>query len=293
VNRSKIYDLVMLCAAAAIAAPAQTFTTFLSFTGANGANPFSSLVQGTDGNIYGTTGNGGEHGFGTFFKITPAGALTTLYNFGADGLYPSGGVILATDGNFYGMTHNSVSSECEDRGCGTIYKITPSGALTTLHRFAGPDGSFPSGGLLQAANGDLCGLASSGGTEGHGVAFSITTAGTFFTLLHSFAGPPGDGAEPLGSLVQATNNGLYGTTYSGGSGTNCSGGCGTVFQLTPAGSLSTIYTFNETDGKYPAAGLVQASNGGLFGTTVYGGANGDGTVFQIFTSGTLYTASMA
>jgi uncharacterized repeat protein (TIGR03803 family) len=174
--------------------------------------------------------------------------------------------------------------------------MTPSGTLTTLHSFAGypTDGIGPYGGLVQATNGYLYGTTVSGGSGIGGTVFKITPSGSL-TTLYSFC-PQGsvpctDGYEPESTLVQATNGDLYGTTYGGGA--NCSStGCGTVFQMTPGGTLTTLYSFcsqtNCADGENPVAGLIQATNGDFYGTTEFSGANG-GTIFKMTPRGTLTT----
>jgi uncharacterized repeat protein (TIGR03803 family) len=142
----------LLFAATAIAASAQTFTTLAAFDGTDGCVPDASLVQGTDGNLYGTTGGCGASDDGTVFKITPTGTLTTLHSFdGNDGNYPNG-LVLGTDGNFYGTTEEGGNPACYD-GCGTVFKITPAGTLTTLYSFSsvlGIDGAYPVGKLCKA-----------------------------------------------------------------------------------------------------------------------------------------------
>ena len=282
----------VFCATAAIASPAQGFTTLLNFTGGNGANPQASLIQGTDGNFYGTTLSGGtsnncgSSGCGTVFKITPSGALTTLQSFhSSDGASPQAGLLQATDGNLYGTT-----SEGGVDFDGTVFKITPSGTLTTLHTFKGTDGSFPTAGLVQATDGNFYGTASNGGANcgsvGCGTVFKITPSGTL-TTLHSFAG--GDGALPNG-LVQANDGNFYGTTYTGGA-----NNYGTVFKITSGGTLTTLYSFDFSHGTKPSAALVQATDGNFYGTTSEGGASsncgsaGCGTIFKITPSGTLTT----
>src|SRR5579863_9414409 len=149
--------------AAAIPASSQAFTTLVSFNGNDGASPISTaLVQGTDGNFYGTTDEGGNFGFGTAFRLTPAGSLTTLHSFCqgsncADGINPTAGLVLGTDGNFYGTTVRGGRFNA-----GTIFRMTPQGILSTLHNFTGADGSFPETALVQAADGALYGTASAG-----------------------------------------------------------------------------------------------------------------------------------
>jgi uncharacterized repeat protein (TIGR03803 family) len=291
---------LLLLLACAIASPAQSFNTLLSFDGSDGEFP-AYLVQGLDGNIYGTTSGGGAHSNGTIFKITPAGTLTTLYSFCIQTNCPDGrspyALVLATNGNFYGTTtYGGGIDGCytEDLSCGTVFKITPSGTLTTLHRFDGNDGGNPSGGLVQAANGTFYGTTSQGGISssncggGCGTIFKITPSGTL-TTLYSFCKQTNcpDDAFPRG-LVLATNGNFYGTT-AGVSGNCSSGGCGTVFKITPSGTLTTLHRFDGTDGSEPYVGLVQGTDGNLYGVTLGGGANGDGTVFKITLSGTLTT----
>jgi uncharacterized repeat protein (TIGR03803 family) len=269
---------------ACMTAPAQTFTTLVNFNGTNGDNPFMSLVQGTDGNLYGTTNSGGANGAGTVFKVTPTGKLTTLYSFCAqtdctDGSRPLLGLVLATNGTFYGTTtYGGASSACPS-GCGTVFSITSGGTLTTLHSFDGADGSKLAAALVQATNGTFYGTAVAGGASGYGTVFSITSGGTL-TTLHNFAGYPTDGATPEAPLVQATNGTFYGTTYGGGV-----NGSGTVFSITSGGTLTTLYSFcfqsGCTDGEYTSGGLVQATSGTLYGTTYEGGASNDGTIFSL------------
>jgi len=295
-KRKHAYAVFVLCAATAIALPAQTFTTLHRFCNqggqcANGERPWAGLVQATDGNLYGTTLNGGaeacDYGCGTVFKITPSGALTTIYSFCsqglpcADGEDPSGVLVQASDGDFYGTTQGGGASDACAFGCGTVFKITPGGVLTTLYTFCslGPpctDGEGPNAGLVQATNGDFYGT-----TYGYsyccGTVFRITPSGTL-TTLHTFSGGD-DGASPWAGLVQAANGDLYGTTALGGD------DGGTIFRITPGGTLTTLYMFDY--GGQPYAALVQAANGDLYGTTLYGGAKGGGTVFKISPSGTL------
>jgi uncharacterized repeat protein (TIGR03803 family) len=275
-------------------APPATFTTLHTFNGADGEFSAAALVQGTDGNFYGTTHQGGANGGGTVFKINPGGMLTTIYSFCSqsnctDGGGPDAALIQATDGKFYGTTAFGANS-CQDGGCGTIFKITPSGMLTTLYRFCPispcTDGSLPSAGMVQATNGKFFGTTYYGGasgacTFGCGTVFKITPSGTL-TTLNSF--DKTDGANPYAGLVQATDGKFYGTTYQGG--TNNSG---TVFKMTPSGTLTTLHNFDGTDGGSPYAGVIQGTNGKFYGTTYYGGTNNSGTVFKMTPSGTLTT----
>ena len=283
--------------------PQGTVTALYSFctqTGCpDGSNSAAALVLATDGNFYGTTSALYTHGYGSVFKITPAGKLTTLHNFCSqtgcpDGAGSHGGLVQAIDGNFYGTTDTGGASNN-----GTVFKITPTGTLTTVHSFNNFDGSAPYAGLIQAPDGNFYGTTLYGG--GYGTVFKMTPAGKL-TTLYSFTGG-GDGSFPDGGLVQASDGNFYGTTDAGGANSSgCNGfGCGTVFRITPAGKLTTLYSFCSqadcADGATPYAGLVQGTDGNLYGTTAAGGShqtcgtppNGCGTIFQITTSGTLTT----
>jgi len=191
------------------------------------------VVQATDGNFYGTAESGGANGAGTVFKITPSGTFTLLHTFCSksgckDGGIPYAGLVQATDGNLYGTTIAGGANCVSDGGCGTVFKIAPSGTLTTLHRFDGTDG-----------------------------------------------------ASPYARLVQATDGNLYGTTDFGGANCVSDGGCGTVLKITPKGKLTTLHSFDGKDGDDPYAGLVQYTDGNLYGTTATGGSYGRGTVFSL------------
>ncbi len=287
---SKVVCIVfMFCAATAISLPAQTLTTLHSFQRTtDGSDPSAGLVQATDGNFYGTTRSGGAYNQGTVFKMTPGGTVTTLYSFCAQSSCPDGSasngaaLVQGTDGNFYGTTSgNGFNSR------GTVFKITPSGTLTTLHSFQGSpnDGDTPAG-LVQATDGNFYGTTSHGGTDGYGTIFKITPAGTLTTLYSFLCFPCTDGDQPDSALVQGTDGNFYGTTTDGGA----SGIYGTVFKITPSGTLTTLYSFNYTDGYKPfQAPLVQGTDGNFYGTTEGGGTQGLGTVFKITPSGTLTT----
>lgn len=348
-----------LCVATAIASNAQTFRRLASLDGTNGASPWGDLIQGLDGNLYGATQSGGAYSAGTIFQITRGGALTTLYSFCAevncpdgsapngglvqsadgtfhgttsgggayqngtvfsmspsgalttlysfcaepncsDGAGPLAGLVQATDGNFYGTTVyggitcgtggiGGLPGEPGAHGCGTVFRITPGGTLATLHTFCTqtgcPDGSSPEG-LVQATDGDLYGITWAGTETNNGTVFKITIGGEL-TTLHAFSSD--DGSQPMGRLVQATDGNFYGTTMYWGPTRN-----GTIFRITPGGDLTTLYSFCVTqypcpDGHLDYAGLVQGTDGNLYGTTRYNGAKGYGTVFQVTPSGTLTT----
>jgi uncharacterized repeat protein (TIGR03803 family) len=291
---------------AAIATSAQTFTTVASFDGANGAYPISSLVQGFDGNLYGTTQGGGAHGNGDYnsggavFKMSPQGKLTALYSFCAeanctDGTYPQAGLVLTPSANFYGTTAAGGTY-----GGGTFFKITASGKLTTIYNFChlsvcppGSDALNGPGAVIQGTDGNFYGTAG-GGANGYGAIFKITPEGAL-TTLHSFCAQAGctDGASPNSPLVEGTDGNFYGTTLN-----SPPYSYGTIFKITPGGTLTTLWSFVGSDGLNPGTGLIQGTNGNFYGTTLGGGypfpgcytsstPPGCGTVFEITPEGVL------
>ena len=291
--------------------PGGTFTTLLSFCtqvgcSTDGVLPYGPLVQAINGDLYGTTEYGGNNNGGTVFKINFSGNISTLYSFCSetnctDGNLPDGGLIQAPDGDLYGTTSGGTNDNghCSNPttmgGCGTIFKITPSGSLTTLYTFCGPstvycaDGAKPAGPLALAASGALYGTTFEGGAHDLGTVFQLTPNGTL-TTLHSFCSRSGcaDGALPQAALILTSGGALFGMTSFGGS-----NGDGTVFKITSDGKLTTLHNFcslpNCADGDYPSGALVQATNGDLYGTTEGGGTNGAGTVFKLTSSGELTT----
>ncbi len=215
--------------------PSGTLTTLYEFCSlpgcADGAVLFDALVQGTDGNFYGTTWGGGGGNGGTVFKITPSGKLTTLYSFCVQ-YYPYCGdgsnpikLVLGNDGNFYGTTAYGGSY-----GEGSVFKITPTGTLTTIYNFC--------------------------------TQIACT-----------------DGAVPRDGLTLGSDGNFYSTTYYGGADNQ-----GTIFQITAAGVLTTLFSFDGTDGRYPIQHLFQATNGTFYGVTDNDGSSGDGTVFSLSVS---------
>lgn len=287
-----------------------TFTLLDSFDATDGEYAFGlPLIQAPNGDFYGTLQAGGSNltlcggsGCGTVFKMTPTGALTVLYNFCsqtncADGSTPYTGLTLATDGNFYGTTSAGWTDCVDGVNCGTVFKLTPSGNLTTLYSFCMQtnctDGASPYAGLIQATNGSFYGTTHAGGanciaTGGCGTVFNITSSGAL-TTLYSFCAQSGctDGNAPKW-LMLAANGDIYGSTSLGGSSTACTNGCGTIFKITPSGTLTTVYSFDSTDGSNPSTPL-QATDGNFYGTGHRGGAYGEGTIFKLTPSGTLTT----
>ncbi len=259
---------------------------------ADGSNPYGGLVLGTDGDFYGVTPNGGPHGGGTIFRITPQGKLTTLYSFCAetncaDGDSAISPPVEASDGSFYGTAYGGA------HGVGTIYEITPTGKLTSLYSFCAlagcPDGSAPAGGLVRGTDGEYYGTTYRGGSFGYGTVFKIAAGGQLITL-HSFSST--DGANPTASLIQAKNGDFYGSTLLGGTVLDtCPSGCGTLFRISSSGKLATLDNFDWSNGYEPNSALVQATDGNLYGTTVYG--LGVGTVFNVALGGNNLTVLSA
>ncbi|HEV2320433.1 MAG TPA: choice-of-anchor tandem repeat GloVer-containing protein [Verrucomicrobiae bacterium] len=259
--------------------PNGTLSTLHTFAGgADGADPDCTLVQGSDGYLYGTCYGGGVDGFGSVFRISTNGSFTTLYSFtgGGDSADPAAGLIQAKDGNLYGTTTGYSDN-------GAIFRITTGGTLTVIYSFSGgSDGANPYGALVQANDGNLYGTCSGGGdANGDGTLFVVSTNGAF-SSLYTFSGGS-DGSSPQGALIQGTDGNLYGTTAYGGT-----AGDGTAFLVTTNGSLTTLWDFSGgSDGANPFCTFVQDPNGSLYGTAAYGGNSGLGAVFNITTNGTL------
>jgi len=256
--------------------------SFQAFT--NGAGP-SGLVQGSDGSFYGTTSSGGTNNSGTVFKISANGALTSLYSFtgGNDGGSPQAALVQGSDGSFYGTTVWGGTNG----GDGTVFKVSTSGALTSLYSFTGGmDGAYPAG-LVQRSDGSFYGTTVRGGTNGGDcTVFKVSTNGAL-TSLYSFTSS--DGGYPQAGLILSGNT-LYGTASKRGI-----WNAGTVFAINTDGTgFTSLHSFtalnNQTnsDGAYPQAGLILSGNT-LYGTAALGGNSGAGTVFAINTDGTGFT----
>jgi uncharacterized repeat protein (TIGR03803 family) len=267
--------------------PSGSYTSLYAFGSSpnDGANPYAGLVQGLDGNFYGTTFYGGTNSNGTVFRISPSGTYTTVYRFvgpPADGANPLAPLVQGSDSNFYGTTWEGGTNRN-----GTVFRISPSGTYTSLYAFGSTpnDGMYSQAGLVQGSDGNLYGTTVIGGMNHDGTVFRISPSGTY-TSLYSFVGPPNDGADPYAGLVQGSDGNFYGSTRGGG--TN---NYGVVFRISPGGTYTSLYAFGNSpnDGRYSQAGLVQGSDSNFYGMAEDGGTNNNGTVFQISPSGTYTT----
>src|SRR5208283_4536191 len=273
----------------------------------DGAGPEARLIRGSDGNFYGSTRYGGARYDGTVFKLTPSGTLTTLHSFCSvgnpsawdctDGADPYSGVIQSPDGNFYGTTDfGGANPKGIPIGPGTVYQLTPSGGLATLYSFCSVhdpgtynclDGRCPYAGLIQGSGGNFYGTTNAygpfneGGATGTsgGTVYQLTPSGRL-TTLYSFCSQGGeactDGFDPYSGVIQGSDGKFYGTTPGGGANTDRASDIygGTVYQLTPSGKLTTLYSFCSHGGE-------ACTDGNFYGTTWGGGANSDGTVFEV------------
>ncbi len=252
-----------------------TFSIIYSFnTGITGANPYGSLIQATDGKLYGMTSAGGTSNNGNVFSCTLAGVYTDLADFNStNGNTPYGNLIQAKNGNLYGMTKNGGVNNL-----GVIFQCTTTGTLTKLVDFTGTtNGSTPYGSLVQAADNNLYGMTSAGGANSYGVIFQCTTSGTL-TKLVDFDYTT-NGATPYGNLMQATDGNLYGMASTGGT-----YGSGILFQCTTIGTLTPVVNYSNYESPYGS--LIQATDGNLYGMTVSGGTAESGTIFKCTTGGT-------
>ena len=270
--------------------PDGTLTTLHSFaTDEFGATPNAGLTFGADGNLYGTTWQNGGGGRGTVFSLTPSGTFSLLHTFiTGEGKETSAPLTLADDGNFYVASFMGGANDM-----GAILKIAPSGQVTVLHSFNSTDGANPGyGPVVQGSDGAFYGTTENGGGSNLGTVFRVTAAGEFATI-HSFSGT--DGATPFGGLVASNDGNFYGTTYAGGPDwvPNGSSGWGTLFKITTAGAVTTIHALNYFDGSGPAATMIKASDGNYYGTTLYGGTSGLGSVFRITPGGLEAPANLA
>jgi uncharacterized repeat protein (TIGR03803 family) len=266
----------------------KTETVLYSFAGgSDGAVPEAGLAMDQAGNLYGTTNQGGPAGSGTVFELVAPtdknGTWTekVLHNFGAgksaDGTAPIGGVTLDAAGNLYGTT-----SSGGKYGFGTVFALSAASAWKEriLHNFQNTtDGTNPYAGLVADAAGNLYGAATDGGSNGGGTVFKLTPSGNDwkFSVLTSLPGWGISGS--FRNIVLDASGNIYGTTHCDGANS-----AGTVYELSPSGkkwNYTLLYTFSGgSDGLYSISNLV-LKNGSLYGTTLDGGANGDGVVYEV------------
>jgi uncharacterized repeat protein (TIGR03803 family) len=252
-------------------APDGTFSLLHTLEPGNGSFPISGPVLGKDGSFYGATSYIDNFLLGAVYRMTPTGGYTALYKFnGKDAAtigYFASGLTTAKDGNFYGTTFRGGA------GFGTVYKVTPAGQISAIHKFDGTHGATAYN-LTQASDGNLYGACTTGGTANFGLVYKLTPAGEF-TVLHTFTGP--DGAAPVAGLVEAKDGYLYGNTKAGGK-----GGRGVIFRIKPDGSdFVVVYNLNinMTEGRYCVQGGIQHSNGNLYNVVNEGGTKGQGIVY--------------
>jgi uncharacterized repeat protein (TIGR03803 family) len=249
-----------------------TLTTLHYFTGgSDGGSPQAGIVQGSDGNYYGTTSVGGTSGDGTIFVVS-SGTFTPEYSFtgDADGANPKAGLVQGSDGFLYGTTYNGGTSTS-----GTVFRYNPASGFSPLYSFTGgPDGGNPQGTLVEGSDSNFYGTTFNG-ANGFGTVYRISTSGALTPLWDFSDGS--DGGNPVAGLILADDGNLYGTTSTGGN-----GGAGTVFKITTNGVLTTLYAFTGgNDGATPLAGLLQASSTSFLGTTSAAGGDSRGTVFSL------------
>jgi uncharacterized repeat protein (TIGR03803 family) len=318
-----------------------TFTTLASFNGTNGATPLSGLVQGADGLLYGTTQYGGSNGAGTIFRLqsdtvinslysfasnagcaNPFTALAmdaagnfygagvndaspangTLYRFGTNGVFtalytftnntlPAGALTLGPDGNFYGASGNTSQNASV---YGDIFRLTPGGTVTFIHNFVGTDGYSPAGQLAIGDDRDFYGVTRYNyinyrgfNLPFYGIIYKVTPTGALTTLYtNNETVVYTDGIIPVAGLLHASDGNFYGSTVQGydinADGVEFNNVYGIAYRVTPAGTLTTLTSFNNTDdGAHPRTAMVEGADGSLYGTAPGGGPSGQGTIYRI------------
>jgi uncharacterized repeat protein (TIGR03803 family) len=246
------------------------------FDSTHGATPFGGIVLSSDGNFYGTTALGGATNNGVLFRVSQNGTYTVLHEFagGADGLTPAAPPLEASDGNLYGTTSGSGTVGP------TVYKYSRSTGYSVLRQFDFSQAQYFVSAPIQATDGNLYVTSDSGGASNCGAILKLMLSGT---LLWSYSFPCGaSGSTPDGQLMQAIDGNFYGTTNGGGTAGN-----GTVYKVDGEGTVSILYNFLglPKDGESPDSGLIQATDGNIYGATLSGGGAGQGTLFQLTTGG--------
>jgi uncharacterized repeat protein (TIGR03803 family) len=273
---SPILPVAMLClswcAGSAYGLEPQTLVNFQVSPGTVTGN----LVEGPDGNFYGTTTHGGPLGSGSIFRVTPSGTLTNLISEQAN---PAAGLVIGNDGLLYGMTGAGGPF-----GWGSFFKMTTGAVLTNFAVLDGTNGGNPQFSLVLGGDGNFYGTSAEGGTNSAGAVFRVTPSGVV-TALTSFAFDT-NGAAPSGSLTLGPDGELYGTTSSGGA-----IGAGTIFKITTRGALTTLHSFQNTEGFVHQAALTVGPDGNIYGTSRDGGSADMGSVFRITTNGAFATVA--
>ncbi|HTT98396.1 MAG TPA: choice-of-anchor tandem repeat GloVer-containing protein [Rhizomicrobium sp.] len=271
--------------------PKGALTVLHAFAGTDGDAPSTRLTRDTLGNFYGAASAGGDltcfggEGCGVIFKLAADGTYSVLHKFsgGADGSFPSGRLSKESDGDLVGVTNEGGDLGCGNgNGCGTVFRVTPTGKFHVLHTFTGVGSmGFPAGGVAEDSRGNIYGTVG-GAREGNpDFVFKIARNGTY-TVLHSFTGA--DGFDPFGDLLALQHGHMfYGTTSDGGK-----NDAGTVFRFKPDGSFHTVHTFRKRyDGANPYVGLTETSRG-LYGTTDFGGSSYNCQYYYVNGCGTIY-----
>jgi uncharacterized repeat protein (TIGR03803 family) len=268
------------------------YSILYSFAGVpDGYNPTGALIEDGEGNLYGTTLDGGAYYGGTVFKLAKTGEETLLHSFSGstgDGIAPYAGLIRDGSGDLFGTTTYGGTGSCSG-GCGTVFEISKAGVETVLYSFPSTAvGSYPASALVRDSEGNLYGTTYYGGLSCNcGTVFKLHRSGSIWeeTVLHEFSGGLEDGSGPEGSLVLDPAGNIYGTTYVGGAHS-----VGTIYKMTPQGKVTLLHSFNYSDGAYPASGLVQDAQGNFYGTTLGGRSHtacgvGCGTIFKLTGAG--------
>ncbi|HEY1710331.1 MAG TPA: choice-of-anchor tandem repeat GloVer-containing protein [Rhizomicrobium sp.] len=282
-----LFALGLLATLSPAAAEAAKYHVLYSFTGdADGGNPGPVVVRDAAGNLYGTTMNGGAHGLGTVFRLTRDGAESIVFDFADAAKQGKTPYTLSLDrGDLYGTTQvgGKVSTKhCNVLGCGVVFKLSTTGTFTRIRRLHGSlEGAMPAGSVVSRSDGQVYGTASIGGTNGNGIAYSVSN-GTM-TVLHNFGSALEDGQGPETGLIRDRSGNLYGTTHGGGGGIIDGG---TLFKIDANNVYSVLHAFNDMDKGFVPSGVIVDEAGNFYGTTIFGGANQLGTIYKMTPDGT-------
>jgi uncharacterized repeat protein (TIGR03803 family) len=277
--RTRSLGVALTVLVASLSASAQTYSVLHDFTGGvDGAFPHQ-IIQGSDGNFYGTTPRGGANALGNIFEITPSGTFSVLYSFtgGANGCQVEGPVFRDSNGDIYGTTHECGDPKCR---CGIFFKLDTNNILTVLHTFTRgteAEGVFPSNDIV-SVNGELYGTTEGGGSNDEGLIYKITKTG-HYNVVSSF--PSGAGQGTQGDLTRDAAGNIYGETSDGGSG-------GTIFKLDTAGNYTVLHAFSSNDGAGPVGRLLIDADGAITGASEFGeDETHTGLIWRLEIDGTL------